>query len=35
MIGDKRMTGLRRAELEQILEVAKKLAAPFDLTTML
>ena len=35
MIADKKMTGLRTAELEQILEVTRKLAAPFDLTTML
>jgi phosphoserine phosphatase len=35
MTAEKKMTGLRTAELEQILEVTRKLAAPFDLTTML
>ena len=32
---DRKITGLQVAELEQILEVTRKLAAPFDLTTML
>ncbi|MGI9264270.1 MAG: PP2C family protein-serine/threonine phosphatase, partial [Gammaproteobacteria bacterium] len=32
---EKKVTGLRAAELEQVLEVTRKLAAPFDLTTML
>jgi phosphoserine phosphatase len=35
MAAEKKVTGLRTAELEQILEVTRKLAAPFDLTTML
>jgi sigma-B regulation protein RsbU (phosphoserine phosphatase) len=35
MTTEQKMTGLQVAELEQILEVTRKLAAPFDLKTML